>query len=91
MSDNPLSTDIVTTINDIAVTSQYSVDYFTQHSNFLNSISKNVNSLIDFCNSVSDYVVLLFRDLFQDFPPVFVLLISISAGFTIYYFLRGSR
>lgn len=80
-----------TSVNDIVVTTQYAVDYYTQHSNFLNSVSKNVNKFVDFCNSVSDAIVILYQDVFVDFPPFIVLLVSISAAFTIYYFLRGSR
>lgn len=80
-----------TVTNDIIVTTQYAVDYYTQHSNFLNSISRNVNKFVDFCNSVSDAIVIIYQDVFVGFPPIFVTIASISAVFTIYYFLRGSR
>lgn len=80
-----------TVTNDIIVTTQYAVDYYTSHSNFLNSISRNVNKFVDFCNTVSDSILILYQDIFTDFPPVLALAVSISAVFTVYYFLRGSR
>lgn len=82
---------IDTTVTNVIVTTSSELNYYTQHSNFLNSISRNVNKLIDFCNSLSDSIYTLYVEVFEEFPPFFVLLVSISAAFTVYYFLRGSR
>lgn len=82
---------IDTTITDVIVTTSNELNYYVQHGNFLNSVSRNVNKFIDFCNSVSDSIYTLYVEIFEEFPPVFVLLVSISAAFTVYYFLRGSR